>query len=266
MYTGGIRTPDTPPRRRRHDESLTKAAFALLLLPAWLACGDGSPQAARSASAERVVESAQKAADSASVAHSPPVIVQTGAVVLRTRAVEVEPPQIATDDFQKLVRRMIDTMRKAPGVGLAAPQIGVGLRVIVLEDREALLTKLTPAERAEREREPFETRVIVNPVLELLGDETATFFEGCLSVSGYAALVPRRREVHVTGFDEHGKPVDWRVRGWPARILQHEVDHLDGTLYVDRMLSRSLSTNENVKQLYAGKPIPEVRALLGVDR
>ena len=65
--------------------------------------------------------------------------------------------------------------------------------------------------------------------------------------------------------DEKGKPVDWRVRGWPARILQHEVDHLDGTLYVDRMLSRSFASNENVKQLYSGKPIPEVKKTLGIE-
>jgi peptide deformylase len=182
---------------------------------------------------------------------------------LRSRAAEVPAERIATDDFQKLVRRMIDTMRKAPGVGLAAPQIGVGERVVVLEDREALLARLTPAERAERLREPFEIRVIVNPVLTVLGDERATFFEGCLSVSGFAALVERALEVEVSGLDEKGKPLSWRVRGWPARILQHEVDHLDGTLYIDRMQSRSFGTNEHVKELYGGKPIGEVQRLIG---
>lgn len=270
MYTGSMRTLPAWNVRRTQDEALIRVILLVSCTAALLGCGPDRPapadRSARSSTAgvASAVESSAKSADAAGVAHSPPVIVQTGALVLRSRAAEVTPAQIGTDDFQKLVRRMIDTMRKAPGVGLAAPQIGVGLRVIVLEDREALLTKLTPAERAEREREPFETRVIVNPVLTLLGDETATFFEGCLSVSGYAALVPRRREVHVTGLDEHGKPVDWHVKGWPARILQHEVDHLEGTLYIDRMHSRSYATNENVKSLYAGEPILEVKQTLGI--
>jgi peptide deformylase len=107
-------------------------------------------------------------------------------------------------------------------------------------------------------------RVIVNPVLRMVGDERATFFEGCLSVTGYVGLVERSREVEVTGLDEHGAAVTWRVRGWPARILQHEVDHLDGALYVDRMLTRSFTTGEQAKALYAGKPIAEIRRMLGL--
>jgi peptide deformylase len=189
-------------------------------------------------------------------------IVQTGDLVLRTRAAEVPQAQIQTQAFQELVTTMVDTMRAAPGVGLAAPQIGISLRVIVLEDREELLAKLNEEDLRIRERIPFKTRVFVNPVLEAIGTDTKTFFEGCLSVEGYMALVERSREVQVTGLDEHGAQQTWRVRGWPARILQHEVDHLNGTLYLDRMMSRSFSTIANATKFYAGKSIAEVVEIL----
>jgi peptide deformylase len=136
--------------------------------------------------------------------------------------------------------------------------------VIVLGDRDELIAKLTPAEREERQRVPFAPRVFVNPVLRPVGEERAMFFEGCLSVRGFAALVERSLEVEVSGLDERGAPATWRVRGWPARILQHEVDHLDGTLYVDRMRTRSFATVEQARALYGGKPIREIRQLLGL--
>lgn len=188
-------------------------------------------------------------------------IVQTGNPVLRERAKDVTPEQLASPDFQALIVRMTEAMRKAPGVGLAAPQLGVSLRVLVLEDRPELQASLTPQELEERERKPVPLRVFINPTLTPIGEERATFFEGCLSVSGYAALVERWKEVEVSGLDEKGQPQTWRVRGWPARILQHEVDHLEGTLYIDRMISRSFGTLPQVKALYGGKPIAEVKPL-----
>ncbi len=191
-----------------------------------------------------------------------PPIVQTGAPVLRGRAREVTPEELAKPSFRELVKTMIATMRAAPGVGLAAPQIGIDWRVIVLEDRDELLRSLTDEERGEREREAFPTRVFVNPVLRPIGEERATFFEGCLSVKGYVGLVDRSREVEVTGLDENGVAQTWRVKSWPARILQHEVDHLDGTLYIDRMKTRSFATVEHAKALYGGKPIAEIRRML----
>jgi peptide deformylase len=193
-----------------------------------------------------------------------PDIVQAGAPVLRARAVEVQPSAIGTPEFKALVDRMVAAMRAAPGVGLAAPQIGVGLRVVVLEDTAERMASLTETERAERGRTPFPLRVLVNPVLRPVGGQTASFFEGCLSVRGYAAVVTRAHEVEVTGLDETGAAVRWQVSGWPARILQHELDHLDGTLYVDRMHTRTLSTPEQVKARFAGRPVAQVLGELGV--
>ncbi len=196
---------------------------------------------------------------------SPPSpIVQAGDPVLRGRAAEVPAEAIGTPDFQALVATMIATMRAAPGVGLAAPQIGVPLRVFVVEDRADLMAALAPDELEARERAPFPLRVLVNPVVRPIGDARATFFEACLSVGGYGALVERSLEVEASGLDEHGAQVSLRARGWPARILQHEHDHLEGTLYVDRMLTRSFATIEQARARFAGKPVEEIKRLLRV--
>jgi peptide deformylase len=193
----------------------------------------------------------------------PNPIVQAGHPVLRQRAEEVAPERIGTPELQALVQRMVEAMRAAPGVGLAAPQLGVPLRVFVLEDPEALMASLSPQERDERERTPVPLRVVINPTLTPIGEKKVTFFEGCLSVSGFAALVERFHEVEVRGLDAHGAPQTFRVSGWPARILQHEFDHLEGTLYLDRMRTRSFGTQEQVKARFGGKPIAEVLRLLG---
>ena len=193
-------------------------------------------------------------------------IVQAGAPVLRALAQDVPAERINTPEFQKLISHMVETMRAAPGVGLAAPQIGVPWRVLVLEDREELMASLTPAERAERERVAVPVRVFINPTLTPIGEDKVTFFEGCLSVAGFAGLVERFREVEVTGLDEHGQPQTWRVKGWPARILQHEVDHLGGTLYIARMLTRSFGTLPQVKARFGGKPIAQVQQELGFTK
>ena len=190
-------------------------------------------------------------------------IVQIGDPVLRARAHEVRAEDIGTPALQELVTTMTARMRAAPGVGLAAPQVGVPLRVIVLEDPEAYQARISPADRAERERVPFGLRVLVNPVLRVVGDARATFYEGCLSVNGYVGLVERHREVEVSGVDPTGAKVTWRVAGWPARILQHEVDHLEGTIYVDRMLTRSFAAAEVAARHFAGMSVAEIRKLLG---
>ena len=193
-----------------------------------------------------------------------PDIVQIGKPVLRSRATDVPKEKLGTKEMDDLVAKMIATMRAAPGVGLAAPQIGVPWRVFVLEDRPELMAKLTDVERRERERVAFGPRVFVNPVITPIGEERAIFFEGCLSVRGYVGLVDRAAEVEVTGTDEKGTPQTWRVRGWPARILQHELDHLNGTLYIDRMHSRSFGTAAQVKERFGGKPIAEVLSIFGL--
>jgi len=192
-----------------------------------------------------------------------PEIVQAGHPVLRRKAAPVHPDLFGTAKLVDLAKTMAEVMRKAPGVGLAAPQIGVDLALIVLEDAEALMSRLSAEDRAVRGRVPFRLTAIANPVLRFHGDATATFFEGCLSVPGYMALVERALEVEVTGTDPRGASIGWRVSGWPARILQHEADHLAGTLYVDRMIPRTFGTNAEVAARWLGMPSDEVMGELG---
>ena len=190
-------------------------------------------------------------------------IVQSGETILRQRARPLTPEEIRGPEIQQLIELMRETMRDAPGVGLAAPQVGVQLQLAVVEDRAEYL-KDTPGEvLAARGRRPVPFHVIVNPVIKPSGMQV-DFFEGCLSVAGLCALVPRALRVHVEALNERAESVLIDAEGWYARILQHEIDHLRGTLYVDRMRSRSLTTNENLNRYWRDKSIDQVRAELGV--
>lgn len=194
-----------------------------------------------------------------------PPIVHAGHPTLRKVAAPVPPDLFGTAKLQKLASTMTEVMRKAPGVGLAAPQIGVDLSLIVLEDSDELMSRLPPEDRALRRRVAVPLTVIANPVLTVHGEARATFFEGCLSVPGYMALVDRALDVEVTGLDVEGGPIRWRVSGWPARILQHEVDHVGGTLYVDRMITRTFVANAEAQARWLAMPPAEVLAALGGD-
>ena len=173
-------------------------------------------------------------------------IVQTGRLVLRERAEEVDVSWIGTPEFDTLINDMIETMRKAPGVGLAAPQIDVSLRIFVVEDRSEVVEALDDEVVSRSERHAVPLRVFVNPTLEVVDDEMVEFYEGCLSVAGFAAIVNRYRRVRVRALNERGEVFEVEWQGWPARILQHEFDHLDGELYIDRMDSRTFSTVRNL--------------------
>ncbi|GCB43782.1 peptide deformylase [Streptomyces sp. NL15-2K] len=162
-----------------------------------------------------------------------------------------------------LLGRFIDalrlTMHAAPGVGLAAPQVGVPLRIAVIEDPAPVPEEV----RLVRGRVPQPFRVLVNPAYEPVGTARAAFFEGCLSVPGWQAVVARHAEVRLTGEDERGRAVDEVFTGWPARIVQHETDHLDGTLYLDRAESRSLSSNQAMAERWTQPTPQEAAASLG---
>lgn len=191
-------------------------------------------------------------------------IVHAGEPVLRQQARALSPQEIRSKEIQKLIEHMRETMREAPGVGLAAPQIGLSLQLAVIEDRKQYHKEITPEQLALRERRPVPFHVVVNPRIRIVEeDRIAEFFEGCLSLPGYFALVPRSRSVRVECLDQRGNPKTIEASGWYARILQHEIDHLHGNLYIDRMHSRSLSSTENWEKFWKGKPIAEVRSGLG---
>ncbi len=189
-------------------------------------------------------------------------IVQAGDPVLRAPARPLSLDEIQSTTIQQLIADMHETMRAAPGVGLAAPQVGLPLQLAVIEDAPEYHANATPAELAERERQVVPFQVIINPVITLEPGAPVEFFEGCLSVEGWIALVPRAAAVRVDALDEHGRDVRLTARGWHARILQHEIDHLHGTLCVDRMDPRTLSSHANYSRLWRGKSVAEVRAAL----
>jgi peptide deformylase len=186
-----------------------------------------------------------------------------GEPVLRSRAKPLRPEEILLPSTRDLIAAMRETMNDAPGVGLAAPQVGVPLQLAIIEDREENMKDLSREVLAERERKPVAFHVIINPVLTLESPAEIEFFEGCLSLPGLVALVPRARKVKVECLDENGQPRVIRASGWYARILQHEIDHLSGALYVDRMRTVSLCSLDNFTRHWKGKTIAEVKQLLG---
>ena len=159
-------------------------------------------------------------------------VARIGHPVIRARAAEVPPDRVRSPEIQRLIDDMVETMREYDGVGLAAPQVHVGLRLAVIE----------VAAEDERAREAVPLTVLVNPVLRPLGDETVDGWEGCLSIPDLRGVVPRHRRLELRALDREGRP--WRVEAedFFARVIQHECDHLDGGVYLDRMKGmRSLS-------------------------
>lgn len=153
-------------------------------------------------------------------------IARMGHPVLRRTAAPVADPR--DPETRRLALDMIETMADAGGVGLAAPQVHVGRRLIVFR---------VPAERSGRDdgERPLGVTVLVNPEIVPLGDELVPGWEGCLSIPGLRGAVPRHRRIRYRGTDLDGEPVECEAAGFHARVVQHEVDHLDGVLYLDRM-------------------------------
>ena len=148
-------------------------------------------------------------------------IVRLGHPALRQTAQPVAPAQLAGSELQDLIDDLIETMHAADGVGLAAPQVGVELQLFVYLS-------------CPESEEPVE-RVLINPALVPERGDLVEDWEGCLSIPDLRGLVPRHLALRAHGLDRHGKVVDERVEGLEARILQHEFDHLNGIVFLDRM-------------------------------
>jgi peptide deformylase len=146
--------------------------------------------------------------------------------ILRQKA---RPVMRIDDELQQLIDDMIETMREAPGVGLAAPQIGKSIRLAVIETLPELDED---GQEIEGSRELY---TIINPEITRRSRKMVDGIEGCLSIPGYVGEVERHEEVHVQALDRNGKPFKLKVNGWTARIFQHEIDHLNGVLYIDQL-------------------------------
>lgn len=165
-----------------------------------------------------------------------------GHPVLRERARRVEPAEIKSPAFQKLVDDMIETMREYDGIGLAAPQVHEPLRlaIIGIDDGEG---------RGGRIR----VLPVINPELTPAGEETAEDWEGCLSVPNLRGRVVRPHRIRLRALDRRGNKIELDLEGYPARVAQHENDHLDGVLFIDRMKSfESLTFLEEYSKYWAG--------------
>ncbi|HEV2614812.1 MAG TPA: peptide deformylase [Gammaproteobacteria bacterium] len=189
---------------------------------------------------------------------------QMGEAVLRQRARPLTVEEINSDYIQHLIGLMKEAMHAAPGVGLAAPQIGESLQLAVLEDREVYLENYPEDQLIARERKVVPFQVIINPNVILDKSESVEFFEGCLSVAGCTGMVPRARKVTLECLNEKAEKITIHASGWHARILQHEIDHLFGTLYLDRVYTRTLMTHENYSKYWADKSIKDIKKILGV--
>lgn len=150
-------------------------------------------------------------------------VARMGHPVLRTKTKALDKSTLRTPMMQKLIDDMIETMNEYHGVGLAAPQVHEGLRLFVA------------ALDMERGEEPSEPIAIINPEITPVGTEMREDWEGCLSIPDIRGKVPRHVEIRVKGFDRDGERLELRARGFSARIIQHETDHLDGILFFDRM-------------------------------
>jgi peptide deformylase len=169
-------------------------------------------------------------------------VLRMGDPVLLQRARPVE--RFDTPELHELLRDMDDTMRAKSGAGIAAPQIGVSLQVVMFG---------VGANPRYPDAEQVPYTVLVNPVLEPIGEEMEEGWEGCLSVPGMRGLVPRHRQIRYRGMDPYGKPIDRTVSGFHARVVQHETDHLLGILYPMRIADlRNFGFNE---ELFPGQQL-----------
>lgn len=166
-------------------------------------------------------------------------VARMGHPVLRQKARPIESKELKTAPLQRFIDDMIETMHEYTGVGLAAPQVHEGLRVFVAH--------IDPDGRGESD--PI---AIINPEIEIVGSSMLEGWEGCLSIPDLRGMVPRAQHIRVRALDRHGKRIEINAKDFPARVIQHETDHLDGVLFLDRMRSfQSLAFMEEFSRYHA---------------
>ena len=173
-------------------------------------------------------------------------VAHMGHPVLRAKAGPVPAAEIRSPAIQQLIDDMFETMHEYAGIGLAAPQVHVGLRLFVAGVRQA-----PDGELNDDAEMPYLT--VINPEITVVGPDVEDGWEGCLSIPDVRGLVPRAKEISVRALDRHGKRMTLAARGLPARVIQHETDHLDGVLFFDRMPSLVSLTFMDEYQRYWAK-------------
>ena len=189
-------------------------------------------------------------------------ITQLGEPVLREKARDLSLEEIRSSEIQDLIELMKETMRKAPGVGLAAPQIGISLQIAVIEDRKEYIAATPQEILNERGREAVDFHVIINPKITHTDKTEILFFEGCLSVNGRCRITPRAKSVRVECLDEQGNKKIINAIGWYARILQHEIDHLNGKLFIDISDERTEISSDDYRSKWMNASQEEMNKFL----
>jgi len=171
-----------------------------------------------------------------------------GHPIFKKKQPKVTDDMISTGDAKELCRTLIEKAVEGDADGLAAPQIGIPLRIIAVntkvKDMSASGNGLMQEDEDEAPKDPNDYECIVNPTWTAITDEMVSGMEVCLSVPGLCAKVKRHNQIKVSGLSANGEPLSMMLRGWPARVVQHECDHLDGLNFTDRMEPRSLSVYE----------------------
>jgi peptide deformylase len=175
-----------------------------------------------------------------------------GHPVLRARTKPLDPSEIASPRIQQLIDDMFETMQEYQGVGLAAPQVHEGVRLFVA----GFAPRPDDEEEGEDERVP--SMALINPEITVIGTETAEDWEGCLSIPDIRGRVPRAVEIEVRAYDRRGRRVQMSARGFTARVIQHETDHLDGVLFLDRMASLdTLTFIDEFSRYWHARDVPQ---------
>ncbi len=173
-------------------------------------------------------------------------VTRLGQPILRERTRSLTAKEIKDPSLQRLIDEMAVTMVNYAGVGIAAPQVGQGMSLFLM----GFPKKNEDLAEDEKHEEGIELTAVINPKIRIIGSEKEEDWEGCLSVPGLRGLVTRFKKLELSGLNQNGKPFTRRYEGFPARVVQHEMDHLDGKVYLDRMndLTSLAYTDETVRE------------------
>ena len=166
-----------------------------------------------------------------------PHIAQIGDPVLRKKSQPVDIDRLSSAETQNLIKQMKMSLKKYDAFGVSAVQLGVPLRMFALQITKQQMSRISDDEIESTNMDILPFKIFINPEMKLIGNDTIVRKEGCTSVNGFEADVSRHKCVHVTGYNENGKLVSWEAKDWNARMVQHEMDHLNGILFTDKMYS-----------------------------
>jgi len=168
-------------------------------------------------------------------------VVQIGDPILRQACDPIDPKDIKSPQIKNIIKCMKFALKRYDGVGISAPQIGVPAQISIIQLTKSQMNFWTDDQQKQMQMEVIPLKIFINPQLFVLDKSQVTFNEGCSSMHGFSALVPRYKKVKITGLDENGQEVEWVTGGWGARVAQHEFDHLQGKMFIDRAELQTLS-------------------------